>query len=951
MKKGIILLFSVLVFIIISIEGTNGAWYWTTSVAKTIWDGATWCPSDGDTTWWSPNFSKSPLPWAYTSDVRQIWSSGVNYMWCQKWDGANPTGSVLTVPPQWTWTNGNVTVSITCSDTGGSGCDMYNIWGWSKSWNIYTSSPFSSNTSWSITLKDIAWNSWTAGYNITNIDKTPPTCWTWTQQSGWGQTRIMTLSSSTDAQSWINDTWGSCLVSVEWGTCTEQISDNVWNTTTCTSSIATRVDRTNPSISEFSPNLPNWAYFRANHVKSLSFSTVPFQNAQAPISSIATSLEKYNNKNTVVTKDYTTGNGFTINDNNFSVVNTLESDMTAWNYRPYTLTVNNVCDAAWNCTDFTSNPSTKRTYNVYASNISKNPHIPFNEWWVSNISWETNLTNGTAVANGVDKVLRLTLKDTYGNSIRPVAGHRTVATNINYNNSLYLNQYLQSWNSSVFIGMEQLAIPSWTTPSSGIFVNDSDWIYDFNFKIYTPTENTDWLVNGSFSLPLNSITASVSDFWGSTSFIASLLNFKFKPLYTTTFWNNWIEKYGFIEWVEQTSQINILKNGPELWSWKKVYLEFGWSEKNKLELSANNIWNTDPTVSNPMVSENIWTLSSVFDGISSFVSIHTLKTLLVQSDIINDISKHYLSTHINYTLDGHSITYNWDIVWKDKYNGTFNGINTQIGLKVLWKTYSEKQKNITNNQDWEVQKLDWKISKAILKKDIRKNVYNLIKNLNITDGSYKELWNIIYYKENWGKIKYSTIQPIYKAKIGKTIILIWADLIIEKNDLDTVVGTWVHWIIVLKDWLNWGNILIDDEVEQIDATMYAGGSILPYSTDVWYNRVLRQSDGILFFRNQLLINGSIFTNNTIGWSRKIPLFCPYFVTNLCDIEESQKYDLNFLRRYYIYDSNSDWIVNSNDSPANGWSTVVGNLDSNYTFPLIIKYNSLIQTSPPPLFSK
>ncbi|MFA4835952.1 MAG: CARDB domain-containing protein, partial [Dehalococcoidia bacterium] len=63
------------------------------------------------------------------------------------------------------WTNGSVTVTISCSDTGGSGCVQAS----------YSSSPISSNGSGSLTIADNAGNTTSCAYNVTNIDVTAPT--------------------------------------------------------------------------------------------------------------------------------------------------------------------------------------------------------------------------------------------------------------------------------------------------------------------------------------------------------------------------------------------------------------------------------------------------------------------------------------------------------------------------------------------------------------------------------------------------------------------------------------------------------------------------------------------------------------------------------------------------------------------------------------------------------
>ena len=78
-----------------------------------------------------------------------------------------------------------------------------------------------------------------------------------------------------------------------------------------------------------------------------------------------------------------------------------------------------------------------------------------------------------------------------------------------------------------------------------------------------------------------------------------------------------------------------------------------------------------------------------------------------------------------------------------------------------------------------------------------------------------------------------------------------------------------------------------------------------------------------------------------------PVTCPFYITGVCSQVQAQKYDLNYLRRYYLKDNNWDGDVDDAwDTPAGGWIT------SNTTYrkyPVVIEYNSKIQISPPPFF--
>jgi hypothetical protein len=90
--------------------------------------------------------------------------------------------------------------------------------------------------------------------------------------------------------------------------------------------------------------------------------------------------------------------------------------------------------------------------------------------------------------------------------------------------------------------------------------------------------------------------------------------------------------------------------------------------------------------------------------------------------------------------------------------------------------------------------------------------------------------------------------------------------------------------------------------------LYTNRSIL--STTNGTNKLDGDSSATLL-ENQLYIRGSLFSENTIGGSRSSTPECPYYVDNsTCDQVEAQSYDLNYLRRYYMFDDNGDGTANA-----------------------------------------
>ena len=191
MRKIIFLIFFLL---LLWISNSSSAWYWKHSVSKTHWDWTTWCDSDWDTTWWSPNFSKSPLSWSYNYDSRVNWSVNSDYMWCEYWDWSNPQD--LSVWYTDWWTNSAKTITVKAKDRWGSKLkkiilqQSQNWWSWStvRTWDnltynnntlvtkTWTRNPVdNSEFKYKIIAYDYAWNSSTVtNDNLIQFDTTPP---------------------------------------------------------------------------------------------------------------------------------------------------------------------------------------------------------------------------------------------------------------------------------------------------------------------------------------------------------------------------------------------------------------------------------------------------------------------------------------------------------------------------------------------------------------------------------------------------------------------------------------------------------------------------------------------------------------------------------------------------------------------------------------------------------
>jgi len=195
----------------------------------------------------------------------------------------------------------------------------------------------------------------------------------------------------------------------------------------------------------------------------------------------------------------------------------------------------------------------------------------------------------------------------------------------------------------------------------------------------------------------------------------------------------------------------------------------------------------------------------------------------------------------------------------------------------------------------------------------------------------------------------------------KTIVIVWWNLYITSNiindiDLD---NSDILWIIVLKDEnFNWWSVYIDPSVKSINWSIYADKVIMSYNKVACVDWEITPDCGwtLDVLKNQLYIKWQVFSENTIGGSRSTPYQCPYYKyidpSYVCEKYESQKYDLNFMRRYFVYDSDSNWILNSFDDPYWWYNTTnyFPRNSTNYIYPVIIEYNPIIQLTPPPLFT-
>ncbi len=616
--------------------------------------------------------------------------------------------------------------------------------------------------------------------------------------------------------------------------------------------------------------------------------------------------------------------------------------------RRYKSFISYIEDAAGNSIGIRNSSSIKIrefNYEVFADTINISTKSLISE----------NLSNTTNIADGTQKNLQVQLADQYGNKIIPVTSiGRTVDFHVVANNGLYLNQYGQTGTSALYMGNNTNSIPIWFWSSAEITnMSSTDGVYNIPIFVYTPTYNIynkvpGWADITDIQFDINrtvSITVGDNPQWVSLTAFPSFPVSAW-PLYSTQF--SWeLKTQWFIEWSIQNSYITINK---DLWSSvsptsKWVFLEF-WAQQQ---------WNLILTATpGGQVAEDK-SLTTLFQANTWFTWIKPLSTFLVQSATIKNLQDSFLATIIKYMINGKEVIYPSDIINKNSYYAVnYTWWASQVGIKIIWNTASTSTWEVVTNQFNTDVRIIGKVTKSIFRREIQRNAYQVIRNIaNTINGNERvtSLWGTSWNNgssEWWmellnGKVLYFKNPSSWVIELQGGIVTWKKTLIVENGN---VYITWnivngsgndILWIIVLN-----GNLYINPSVTDIHAIIYSDKSIISYDTVELDGNNSTASQ----LANQLYIYGSIFSENTIGGSRKAIPECPYYVNTSCNTsQEAQKYDLNYLRRYFMYDSNNDGIL---DTPS--WAQSSSRGQSWFDiYPVIIDYNPQVQQIPPPFF--
>ena len=741
-----------------------------------------------------------------------------------------------------------------------------------------------------------------------------------------------------------------------------------------------RIDMDTPEFGDLTTTLPvpnDWSKLLAD-IHNVIITAV--RDWWAPITLIEWQFENYSTTNSYwpvlqSTSDLNSWSWeiLSINANMTNVDRNRDAD---W-YRQYSFKITKVRDEAGN--EITDSLTWVWLPNILYYVFANASDLSWGLWSYDVTTNELNLA--TNVADGSNKDLVIILKDTYGNKIVPASDiNREIDFNFNVSNNLALNQFNWGWDAVYLDTPTNPWVFNDRLSSNGLFTHRStdsapstDGSYKYTFKVYTPTylsgatDGRQW-ANGDMTIhniDYNIRQTAPAYIWTSYSWtvIDSNIDFLFKPLYQAMFtWD--LSLWIFADTV-QSAILNITSANATTISNSFIRLWFGQTNgasNNVVHPNYNLIYNPNATTPVTIAEWHQWGNINSLHNLWTLPGNKTFDVKITQESWPVDTTlPTYVSSHIQYDIDGKTVAYDSNTIGKDRYVHGTNLVNTsQVWLKVMWRIQSKNQTDLTTGQSWTDLYALWDNSKANLRELIRKQATLEIKNVAwatswiVTDLT-GNTWSV---SNGWTRLRKNTI--LYYDLVPGTNLQIWNGVDLVASWVKTIIARWWNvymknnitysdnssdmlWIISLTDnaWNGW-NIYLDTQVTNLVGIYYADKAMISYDGvneidwSVWTT----------ILKNQFYLYGTLFSENTI-WGSIIPK-CPYYVPNaLCDTNEARKYDLNFLRRYFTYDNNDVDTLENNIYNSGIWYFSYGN--PNFKYPMVIEYNSNIQSTPPPLF--
>lgn len=435
---------------------------------------------------------------------------------------------------------------------------------------------------------------------------------------------------------------------------------------------------------------------------------------------------------------------------------------------------------------------------------------------------------------------------------------------------------------------------------------------------------------------------------------------------------NWNVNNGWIipEW---NDNYDIIKNiyYSIYWYW---YLNYSWND-DFIFTPKTVWWITNNNTNLAFYSKLNYRISSkeaIIPSLQTWFSNYWIHTA---SDFSNSSS---------YNSNSNIIFAELDIRWISQTRNTTLGnsdwawsVNTDNSIKdfssiTLFDIKSEIKKNVLNLLKWQ-DSSKWKV-----------NWWHTLTNLtNFPADKWLNLqnWQVLYFKDTDVKIDCSGTCEIN----WKRTIIVENGNIFLNSDMKYSNKDSILWFILIWNTSNWNKsqFRIAEKITNWVWIIYSDWPIVSVKND---NSLIYDGTNISnnSLWNQLYWKWSFATRNTVGWAIKAntwncPYWTPEYQSTNCTVEKAQSYDLIYLRRYWRIDKSYYSVTNNpmGDSkvPLNldkiniqtaGWdsySKIVWwisnktpwnlNKPSNYNpnSPLIIEYDSNLQTNPPIWFTK
>jgi hypothetical protein len=589
------------------------------------------------------------------------------------------------------------------------------------------------------------------------------------------------------------------------------------------------------------------------------------------------------------------------------------------------------------------------------------------------------------VADGTEQhIVEMTLADAYGNTIKSVEDVKEVKANFKFENTTKLNQIIDTGDSALFESAEFNLLQTGGN-STGYLTEaiDGDGIFKINIKSYAPTSIgyapiADDDINLFFDEVELEITTlnghnnvgEISAIYGSTD---ENRKFAFMPTLAATpqalVWNSLSDAYE----IDSSGVENITVNAPK---------RFAMSLENQSNAEDASSLGLGVAINNGADSSVIWEngiieKAGTTTGLSEILEIDTdenielnipIKILTwISSVLTRNIDQSFrfratatldaggstagnlstiLQTYACYTISSKDICHRGGKLEKspDVMASLYNPDVEIIGVvRSTGGTSSKQSSDALNQSIGDILQNEFKTS-------VKRNTATFTQNTVDTDCSTGNL-TISDFANFWsaysdcihmdGSVLYLTGDVTMEAASPDTFItlpnkvttILIADgnLHLKSNLTYPANDPQSFGIIVLK-----GDVFVYPNVTNVIGALYAEGALISVNADGEYGEDLSAScdetgfcDRSYELRNQLYWKGLIATQNTIGGSDKATIECPTGI--VCSSREIARiYDLAYLRTFH---------------PNSGGAQVYTESDSAF----VIKYDSRVQTTPPPLF--